>query len=233
MGVVVLVLFLAFLAVSYWATARIIAQAGYSSAWVIVPLSSLVLTIVVFVMIFIDLRSLAEAIPFGIGGSDFGFQIRSVEVVWDIDLCSMLANWILFLVFGFSQWPATVGGDSVRSTPSPPSGGSSPYGRNAPGPRQPSGGSFTSASTLGHSSMSLGDANKGEASDAPPPSVPAPASAGVVRVKHCVWCGESLPGSRALFHDCGSRDRPATNCATCGGALPSEGAACAACFSAQ
>jgi hypothetical protein len=43
---------------------------------------------------------------------------------------------------------------------------------------------------------------------------PAPApSARSARTKHCVWCGESLPGSRALFHYCGSKDRPVTNCA--------------------
>ncbi len=234
MGVVVLVLFVAFLAVSYWATARIIAQAGYSSAWVLVPLSSLVLTVVVFVMIYVDLRSLAEAVPFGFGGSDLGFQIKSVEVVWDIDLCSMLVNWILFLVFGFSRWPGTAGADAGGRTPTPPpASGASPYGRNVPGPLRPPGASFASASRPGSSPTLVGSVNEVDPRDASTSSAPPPSTAGGIRVKHCVWCGEALPGSRALFHDCGSSDRSATNCATCGGALSGEGAACAACSSGQ
>jgi hypothetical protein len=223
-SVVVLFLYLVFLAVSFWATTRIISQAGYSPAWILMPLSSLVLTIVVFIMLYVDLRSFANAFPFGVGGTTFGSGLGGVEVVWVLDMLTIFANWILFLVFAFSRWPYAA--DSGRRGPSqPPSpGGASPHGRNAPGMAQPPG-SPTSASVSASAPSSLGVV--------PTTSSVASASAAPVRTKHCVWCGESLPGSRALFHDCGTKDRPVTNCAACGAQLPTAGAACVACAAGQ
>jgi hypothetical protein len=43
-----------------------------------------------------------------------------------------------------------------------------------------------------------------------------------------VWCGDSLAGSRALFHDCGPSDRPPAYCANCGNGLATSGQ-CATC----
>jgi len=40
--------------------------------------------------------------------------------------------------------------------------------------------------------------------------------------KSCAWCGEALPGNRALFHDCGPKDRPEVFCKKCGNALSAE-----------
>ncbi|HWD96156.1 MAG TPA: hypothetical protein VG246_07045 [Acidimicrobiales bacterium] len=234
MSVVILVVYLVVLGVNYWATKRIITQAGYSPAWILAPLTPLVLTVVAFIMLYFDLRSFAYGITFG--GTASVSELGRVGIVWGIDMFAIFANWILFLVFAFSRWPVTLI-DSPRRGPSvPPPPGSAPqYEQNPPGPSRPSSSSFRSAATSEVSSppSSTSGATDDRTRDAPT-AVAAPAtSAGQVRIKHCVWCGEALPGSRALFHECGSKDRPATNCAACGALLPNEGAACTACSSVQ
>jgi hypothetical protein len=234
-SVFVLFLYVVFLAVSFWATTRIISQAGYSPAWILMPLSSLVLTIVVFIMLYVDLRSLAYAIPFGIGGTTFISGLSSVGVVWGLDMLTIFANWILFLIFAFSRWPFAADSGRGGAAPSPTPEGSQQYGRNSRGAPQPPSGSPspTTWATHGGSHSLPGGITDAVTRDATTASAVAATSAGSVRTKHCAWCGESLPGSRALFHDCGAKDRPVTNCVACGAALPSDGAACSACAAGQ
>lgn len=227
----VLILYLVFLAVSFWATTRIITQAGYSPAWILMPLSSLVLSLVVFVMLFVDLRTLLGAFPFGIGGTVSFSEVGVIEVLWHLDMLTILANWILFLIFAFSRWPfAGDPGQRGRKVPVP-QGGAPTYGRHAPDPSQPSGTS-TVSSALRATDRAPSVARELSGDDmggAGAPGAVAGAHARPARTKHCVWCGEPLPGSRALFHDCGTKDRPATNCAACGAVLASDGATCLAC----
>lgn len=236
MSVIVLLLVLVFLGVSYWGATRVITKAGYAPAWILVPLTPLVLTVVVFIMAYVDLHSLAYSAPFGVGSTAFISDLSAVGTVWDIDRLTIFANWIFFLIFAFSHWPVTLAADAARRGPAlPPPPGAPQYGRNVPGPSRPSSESAPPTATLvpADSTSSLRDVSRESTRDTPTASVTAASSPGSVRVKHCVWCGESLPGSRALFHDCGSRDRPATNCAACGASLPSEGAACTACTPGQ
>jgi hypothetical protein len=46
---------------------------------------------------------------------------------------------------------------------------------------------------------------------------------------YCRWCGEFLPGSRPLFHDCGSKERPAAFCRGCGTRLKEDSSFCFSC----
>lgn len=232
MSIFDLVVILAVLGVSFCAASRIFIRTGYSIKWLLVPLVSLVLTVIGYIKLYVDLHSLAFPISIGFSFSSLISGVTGVGIVWGIDRFTILANWILFLILAFSPWPVALIADSARRGPAlplPPVGAAQ-YGRNAPSPLQSSSGSFPPPpATMPRSSPSSGD-SVGEGAPNAPTARPTPApSAGTVRTKHCVWCGESLPGSRALFHDCGSKDRPVTNCARCGATLPSEGAACVAC----
>jgi hypothetical protein len=233
MSVFVLLLVLVVLAVSYWGASRVITKAGYAPAWILVPLSPLVLTVVVFIMAYIDLRSLTESLPFGVGSTAFISNLSAVGTVWDIDKFTIFANWIFFLIFAFSRWPGALGADPARGGSAlPPAPGVSPqYGRSVPGPLRPSGGASPSPSATTPGGSSTGDAPSDVAPNVPTARPATAPSVGSVRTKHCAWCGESLPGSRALFHDCGPKDRPVSNCVTCGASLPADGAACLACTS--
>jgi hypothetical protein len=185
-------------------------------------------------MAYVDLRSFATSVPFGVGSTSFISNLSAVGTVWDIDRFTIFANWIFFLIFAFSRWPGALVVDSARPSSSPP-GGSPQYGLGDSRLPNPSPGSIPSP--MGATSSSpphFQNVVGGErARDALTANATPAANAGAVRTKHCVWCGESLPGSRALFHDCGSKDRPATNCVACGAALSSEGAPCRACARAN
>ncbi len=211
-----LVIFVALVALNFWATTRIIAQAGYSSWWILLPLTPVVLTIIMFVTLSHDIHSLF------FGGTTWIVGLNGVGVIWNLDRASLF-TWVFFVVFAFSRWPVTQAADSApRSAAPPPGVGPShhrPYGQ------RPSGG--VSSRDVSVSDVApqpnAADGDIGPVVVAPPPR---PVSASV---KHCVWCGESLPGSRALFHDCGPRDRPATHCATCGSGLVGQSGACLTC----
>lgn len=225
-----LLLILVVLAVSFWGASRIVLRMGYSSKWLLAPFVSLVLTFIGYIKLYVDLHSLASPIPFNFGITTIISGVMGVGVVWTIDKFTILANWLLFLIVAFAPWPAGLTGESVRRTsdlPAPPTSAPQP-GRSVPSPFRGPGGPPTPASDGAGSPL-----NENAPQGAPAASVAPTTGAGSVRIKHCVWCGESLPGSRALFHDCGSKDRPATNCAACGSALPSDGAACTVCASGQ
>lgn len=224
---------LAILVLNYWAVTRIISQAGYSPAWIVLPLIPLVLTIAAMVMLYHDLRGLAFGLPFGAGGTVFISGLSGDGIVWSLDALSIFVTWVFFLVFAFTRWPVTITAESASRGPtnSPPSGGAPQYGRNVPGPRRPSGvvppSSVTSRPSGADTQSSAPEDGASQAM--PSAGAASSASTGPVRVKHCAWCGDSLPGSRALFHDCGSKDRPVSHCTTCGMQLPGEGSTCPSC----
>jgi hypothetical protein len=206
-------------ALNYWAMRRIIAQAGYSPLWILLPLAPLVLTIISFFVLWHDI----DAIAFG--GSIGFFGIDSIGFIWHLDQLSVVVNWAFFIVFAFSRWPVSEG----RPTPStgrlPETfrgtlGGSVPNTGVSPEPLVVSRGMPQSAA---------GPAAEPTAQPDAPANVPAAKRPGV---KFCAWCGEPLPGNRALFHDCGPKDRPATFCKNCGTALPAGASQCNACGAA-
>ncbi len=210
-GGVALIVVLALVVGNFWAVTRIIHQAGYSRNWILVPLTPFVLFIAVVVDSVVSIRNFALGTTTGLSYFD------GVGVLWDLFSISLFVSWIFFLVFAFSNWPVSRGGGGPSSGPARPA---EPYPSASPSPpaRVPTGvtrdysppavATPTTTTTPGTGALA-----------APPPAV-----------KRCVWCAESLPGSRALFHDCGPKDRPPVYCAKCGSALTTAGD-CASCGS--
>jgi hypothetical protein len=210
-----LLVLLGLLFLDYWATMRIITQAGYSSAWILLPLAPLVLTIICLVIWWNDIHE----IYFG-GGFDFG-GIGNVRLFWRLDEFSIILNWVFYLIFAFSRWPAIGTSRASDAAPLPP-----PPPRAIPGSRLTP--PTPTVSPPGARVMPSSAASPGAA---PANTAVAPAATRP-SAKCCAWCGEALPGSRALFHDCGSKDRPEAFCTNCGNALPAGSTQCSSCGAA-
>jgi hypothetical protein len=221
-GTLLLGLTIGVLVLVYIAIATIIAKAGYPWVWVILPLTPFALFVACIVDLYRDLHTLA------FGGS-YGFLgISSIGILWTAFLISLAVNCVMFFVFAFSRWP-TVAPRAPRTPKAPrasrgskaqaavlTSQGFSPTDMASRSSRRfPAGGPAFATNSGAVPSSPV---------DATSVSTAAPASTtSSVVVKRCVWCGDALPGSRALFHDCGPTDRPPVYCATCGNGLETSG----------
>ncbi|MGB8195934.1 MAG: hypothetical protein WCF25_02880, partial [Acidimicrobiales bacterium] len=97
-SIVELLIYICVTGITYWALQRIITGAGYSTVWMALPASTMLLTWICYIIFWSDIHG----IYFG-GGFDFGFSgISQVNVVWTLDEISIVANWIFFLVIAFS-----------------------------------------------------------------------------------------------------------------------------------
>src|SRR5665213_29904 len=96
-----LLLAIGLMALLFIATARIIVQAGYSSLWILLPLSTLVLTTLCFFILWHDLNAVV------FGGSIGFIGISTVGFVWHLDQVSVLLNSGFYLLFAFARWPAS------------------------------------------------------------------------------------------------------------------------------
>jgi hypothetical protein len=213
---------IAVLVINYAAVARVINQAGYSPMYMIIPLAPFGFLIASVVQLYRDIHGLDF-------GGRYGFLgINDIGILWKLFWISLLVNWVLFLVFAFTRWPA----GTTRAPRAPRASRRSKA--------QPEGRGFSPADVAAAPSKRFGSRGPGFAtnitetstppSSAPAPVAPAPAvNAGAAALKRCVWCGDALPGSRALFHDCGPTDRPPAFCAKCGSALGEGSTTCANC----
>jgi len=209
-----LLIFSGALFLNYWATMRIITQAGYSAAWIALPIAPLVLTIICYVIFWNDIHE----IFFG-GGFGFGFgSFNNVSLFWHLDEISILLNWLFYIVFAFSRWPVT-------GTPRAPEG-------DAPRPSRFTRATISTAKEPAAATAPLPGPRPAVASAAGPGGGPTGASRPAATrpsAQFCAWCGEALPGNRALFHDCGPKDRPETHCKNCGTAYAAGSTQCTAC----
>lgn len=211
-----LLILMGMLFLNYWATMRIIAQAGYSPLWILLPLAPLVLTTICYLIFWADVHE----VFFG-GGFGVGFGIDShVTFIWHVDELSIVLSWLFFIIFAFSRWPVS-GERHTRDA-----GGLPPPLRTDPG--RPT----TAPPPLPDSSGVARYASTTALPSAPRPAVTPSAPASRTRAQYCAWCGESLPGNRALFHDCGPTDRPAAFCKLCGTAYASGSTQCGSCGAA-
>jgi hypothetical protein len=203
-----LVVTIAFVALDYWALTRIISKAGFSRAWIVIPLLPVVLTIACTVITYHDLQDSLYGNSTGFLGFSTGFfGFSRVGFLWDLDLISLFLNWLFFMFFAFIEWPNARGGGGPIS----PSGGQ-------PGSHVTSGAPASSGTRPRGVTRDYGPTTAAPvAAPTASPSAPAPI------VKHCVWCADALPGSRALFHDCGPKSRPPIFCEKCGSTLNNVG----------
>jgi hypothetical protein len=214
-GLIALLIILGLVFVDYWATMRIITKAGYSSKWILLPLAPLILTIVYYVILWHDLREIYFGSSIGFGG------FSNTKFFWGLDVFSIFLNWLFYVIFAFSRWPSTVAPRQSDDPPLPPTPTRAISGSPSkpPAPAAP----VPTERAVPPSGAGPG-AGPGGASVAPALKRPS--------AQFCAWCGEPLPGNRALFHNCGSKDRPETNCKTCGTALPAGSTECSSCGAA-
>jgi hypothetical protein len=214
-----LIITIVFMAVTFWALTRIIDKAGLSRLWLLVPLVSVGLTIACAIKTYSEVRN----IPFGFSNGLFGWSqldllwhtgtvapgYGQTTLLWHLDLVSLVANWLLFIFFAVVPWGLDRGQVRVASETRVT-------------------GSLEPARAAGPPKGVRGVTRDYGPTDAALVAVEATPRAAGPAIKHCVWCAEALPGSRALFHDCGPKSRPAIFCAKCGSTLTAVGD-CASC----
>ena len=212
-GWIELLILIGLLFLNYWATMRIITQAGYSARWIVIPVAPLVLTIVCYVIFWNDVHGIYFGNTFGFGGAN------NVSLYWHLDEISVLLNWLFYIVFAFSRWP----GSGTRRSPDVDVP-QAPSSLGAP----PSSAARTAAPSAPRPVVRVMPASPGGPAAGPTNVAGAPTS-NQPSAKFCAWCGEALPGNRALFHDCGPKDRPETVCTNCGVAFPAGTSRCNTC----
>jgi hypothetical protein len=216
-----LIISIVFIAVNFWAISRIVEKASLSRLWLLLPLVSVGLTIGCAIDTYSKVHGAPAIFLSGIFGwsqldqlwhEDFiSVGYRQGGLLWHIDLISFGANWLLFVFFAVVPWGSDRGLVKVKSEAKVT--GSLPPTRPATAPTQGARGVTRDYGSASSSPTTVA---------APAPSSTAPT------VKHCVWCAEALPGSRALFHDCGPKSRPPIFCQKCGSTLTAVGD-CASC----
>ena len=204
---------LALLVLNFVAVSKIITKAGYSRKWILVPLTTVGLWVVTFVLLVVDVRTVVV----GGGTLSVPVSLSNFRLLQGLDLVSVVVTWVLFLIFAFSDWPVatrrhdTGGFASGRLPPVLTSHG--------PGPSRLAGLTSSVAPLTGLA-----------------PSGAAAPAATLVRdpadsatVIFCSWCGKERAIDAQAIHHCGSKDRPAVYCMHCGTPLGEAAATCASC----
>lgn len=96
-GPVVLVVAVGVAVITVIAMVTIITKAGYSGAWILAPLSVVVLWIIILTVTINSVKTL----------SSFGFETAGGLAI--VEFIDVILNWVLFLIFAFSDWPALQG----------------------------------------------------------------------------------------------------------------------------
>jgi hypothetical protein len=120
--------------------AKIISKAGRSSWWILLPISAVVLWIMSQMLGVDSLTGLIRS-PFGFNAAEYD----AANVLHKIALALVIASWILFVLFGFSDWPAlhgfrprahpSAGDEGAPLPPSPDPTSPSPDPTSPPPPR--------------------------------------------------------------------------------------------------
>jgi len=120
-----IILFLVLSVVTVVGAIQIITKAGYSPWWILLPLSLPVLWIVDIAIAFSGLSSAIGTY----GAFDLQTIVTEAKVMSTLTALDILANYAMFAVFAFSDWPVMQAA-RARHTPGP-----NPYlGGPAPGP---------------------------------------------------------------------------------------------------
>jgi len=218
---------LALVALNYVALAMIIKKAGYSLAWIILPLSPVILYVLAWARIFYDLFNTSYT-PSGFA---FPTALFHDEIPAYLLLASGVASfvcWVFFLIFAFSSWPVLrtrrsfVTVDTAAAIPPSTVPAGKPRTAAAAAaagaaPSQPDGGSGVARTSLLQ-----------EERDEPAEAVAAPAQS-----IYCSWCGKERAADAVSIHHCGSKERPVRFCMRCGTAFSGDEVACDKCGTAR
>jgi hypothetical protein len=137
-----------------------------------------------------------------------------------------ILGFVMFLIFAFGKWPIQQRLEAAergtgRGYPPPPYSGGGPGPGPGPGPGGGPGGGGPFAGSPVRQPGAAGTGAGPVASVLPPSGAPE----GVI---YCSWCGKDRAVNAQAIHHCGSMERPAAYCMSCG--TPLDGASsCVAC----
>jgi len=107
MGVLEVLLDIVVVVLTLVTTVKIITKAGYSGWWIMVPVSAVILS---FASVIFGVNSLVNVIrSHPVPGTTFRINTTGFDVAGVVGIMALIlfvASWILFVVFGFSDWPA-------------------------------------------------------------------------------------------------------------------------------
>jgi hypothetical protein len=216
-----LVIGIGLLVLDFVAVAKIITKAGYSSRWILVPLAPVFLWLVSIVLLAVDVRTVV------VGGAIMSVPVSlaNFKVLEILDFLSVIVTWVFFLIFAFSDWPvSTQRREPMRPFAKQPAdfayaGQAQPRPVSAPGyPGIEVGGPATTNVVAGASPVTPGTFENA-----------APQPAGQPEVIFCSWCGKERAVDAQAIHHCGSMDRPAVHCMSCGTRFEVGATNCASC----
>jgi len=218
--------------VTFLAVVAVITKAGFARAWLLVPLAPVIAWVVTIVLLrlrfhsFVNVGIMASIVPSTLS-SIYG---TTITAMFTIDWVTLAGAWLFFLFFAFSRWPIDTSelasrraGPSLRVIEAdrggdvPIQSDSSPHvPSHHPVPRGPGFGALTFI---------------------PGPGSPTQKSATTVAERttnrelatFCARCGESIPGNRAIGHQCPNVGKPNIFCRYCGGPNSAESRACPKC----
>ena len=209
--------------ITFVAISVIITKAGFSRGWALIPLTPLLTWIVTLVVAKIQLHSFVivwELAP---------FYPHTIGLLLDVDKIAIFASWIFLLLFAFSHWP-------TRSVAAPSEQAATKT--RVRGPVR--GGAGTAASAVQRQSSryplpkgpGFGTlvfvAGPGAATHEVESNV-ATKPRGNQLATFCARCGDSVPGNRALAHNCPNAGQPAKFCRYCGKSIPEGSELCPSC----
>ena len=217
-GGAIFIVFLGVSVLNFFALAHIITKAGYARAWILLPLTPIVCSIIIEIDVFSSLNTLFN-------GGSIGFSTSlSIRILSWITLITLVLNELFYLIFAFSDWPALRSRHESRK-----------YGSLANREYGPFDRELAMVDVQNETGTTNVERRPAFVVDVPPRPVPDTIVAPVIPtsngedVVHCVYCGEATPGNHAFFHDCGSTDRPHLYCRKCGSQLDDTTSLCPNC----
>jgi len=142
-------------------------------------------------------------------------QFGALNTVVALDMIAVVGAWVAFVVLVLTQWT----GASIPQAPEVSAAAAS----------APASSPMTPAATRGVAPRSAPARAATPTYSPPAPPAGVPGGVDMRRRLYCPWCGEHIPGNRALGHDCGPKDRPEVICRFCGQEFPQGTTVCPTC----
>lgn len=204
--------------VTFGAFAVIITKAGFARMWILVPLAPVITWALTIVLLrirfhsFVNVGLLASLVP-GTLSTMYGTALRAM---FTVDWITIGVAWLFLLVFALVRWPVVRTGHPTRLARHPDHAveadrGPAPQMTSAPSqapPRRP---------------LPMGPGFGALAFIPGPGSATHKATVAVADIQKnrqlatfCARCGASIPGNRAIGHECPNAGQPPSFCRYCG-----------------